>query len=967
MSKQSKAGSGNAFVNWISRNYIYVIAFFIPFTLMYITYALFEVHPYGNNSVLVLDLNGQYVYYFEELRDALWGNGSVLYSWSRNLSGEFLGTIGYYLASPFTIIVMLLPRSMILGSLELMQLCKVGAASVTFCYFLCNSRKLRPLNAMVFSILYSLMAYMVIQLMDPMWIDGPVFLPLIMYGIEKLVDEEKKLNYVIPLAIMFVANFYIGYMTAIFCVLYFIYYVLFGSEKFKYNAKSIFGVCIRFGVCSITAGMCAAFMLLPIYNALKLGKFEFTDPDFSFKLQFSALDLLTKLLPSSYDSVRNEGLPEIYCGMLTVLMLPLFYMNRKISTKEKMGQTFLMAVMFFSMYIKPVDMLWHGGQVPNWLPYRYSFIVSFILLTMAAQAFQHLDGINAGAIGGVFTGVMFYLLYADKQGYENLDTMGAIWFSIACIACFAILCHSYRNSPKSIALPIVMMIVISGELVVSSLETLKDIDKEVTYSKYSSYTPVIKEGRQVVDLMEQYDNSLYRSEKTFHRTVNDSMAYGLKGITHSNSVMNTPVIDFLGKIGYVSRGHYARYNGYTPISDSILGIKYVLDKDDKVDPTYQEVTGIHTGTNVKVYENPNALSIGYMVNSNIQNINIESKNPFENMNDLFGKMTTGEYKQYFKPMQQVAEPRYENVTTGNAGTQTKYVPTVEGKDCYIEYYLESQSDDTIYLYFPCINEKQINIWLSTDYDEEKGEFVNHKFVNYFYETQYYCILKLGQIPKGTKFAVRATIANEYCYMEDQWFYYFDYAAYQNDVNILKQNQWNIEKFNETHLEGTITALDNQIMFTSIPDEGGWTIKVDGQKVEPVKLANCLIGIPMSAGTHKVTMSFFNPGLALGIVLSIAGIIICVVFYMMDSPKDFDEIFRNMGKGKSKKKKEKVKTTPDGKTTETTPTEQETEVSADEEEYEEETDDSDDSEDSADDEDDDADYDDEYNNIDNVDI
>ena len=140
MSKQSKAGSGNAFVNWISRNYIYVIAFFIPFTLMYITYALFEVHPYGNNSVLVLDLNGQYVYYFEELRDALWGNGSVLYSWSRNLSGEFLGTIGYYLASPFTIIVMLLPRSMILGSLELMQLCKVGAASVTFCYFLCNSR-----------------------------------------------------------------------------------------------------------------------------------------------------------------------------------------------------------------------------------------------------------------------------------------------------------------------------------------------------------------------------------------------------------------------------------------------------------------------------------------------------------------------------------------------------------------------------------------------------------------------------------------------------------------------------------------------------------------------------------------------------------------------------------------------------------------------------------------------------------
>ncbi|MBQ3205577.1 MAG: hypothetical protein IJB37_03400, partial [Peptococcaceae bacterium] len=43
-----------------------------------------EIYPFGDESVLVLDLNGQYVYYFENLRDAFWGNGSLLNSWSRN-------------------------------------------------------------------------------------------------------------------------------------------------------------------------------------------------------------------------------------------------------------------------------------------------------------------------------------------------------------------------------------------------------------------------------------------------------------------------------------------------------------------------------------------------------------------------------------------------------------------------------------------------------------------------------------------------------------------------------------------------------------------------------------------------------------------------------------------------------------------------------------------------------------------
>ena len=141
----SAQGILKALQNWAIKNRFYIIAFFIPVILMYISYAIFGLYPFGEESVLALDLNAQYVYYFEALHDAFWGDGSAFYSWSRNLSGEYMGIIGYYLASPFTLIVMLLPRKMILTSLLIMILCKIGTASVTFNYFLQKSRKMEPL------------------------------------------------------------------------------------------------------------------------------------------------------------------------------------------------------------------------------------------------------------------------------------------------------------------------------------------------------------------------------------------------------------------------------------------------------------------------------------------------------------------------------------------------------------------------------------------------------------------------------------------------------------------------------------------------------------------------------------------------------------------------------------------------------------------------------------------------------
>ena len=129
--------------------------------------------------------------------------------------------------------------------------------------------------------------------------------------------------------------------------------------------------------------LCACIVLIPVYNSLKLGKFEFTEPDFSLATQFDFLTLIRKMFPMTYDSVNVEGLPMIYCGTLTVLLIPLFFMNKRIYIKKKVGLGLLSVLLIVSMYIRPSDMVWHGFQMPNWLPFRYSFALSFIFLIMA--------------------------------------------------------------------------------------------------------------------------------------------------------------------------------------------------------------------------------------------------------------------------------------------------------------------------------------------------------------------------------------------------------------------------------------------------------------------------------------------------------------------------------------------------------------------------------------------------------
>lgn len=936
---QKPAQGFSGFTAWLGRNRFYFIAFFLPVALIYLAYVIFGIYPFGDESVLCLDLNGQYIYYFEAIRDAFYGDGSILYNWSRNLSGDYSGIIGYYLASPFTLIVILLPRTMILGAMLIMILCKLGAASVAFYHYLIRSKGLKPIYALILSLMYSMCAYGIIQTIDPMWLDGMVFLPLICLGVEYLVDDGRKLNFIIPLAIMCIANFYIGFMCCIFTAFYFFYYVCFGSDKLKYEVKPLMLVLGRMVLATAVAMFCAAVMILPVYNALSLGKFDFTTPDYSFKTQFEPLEFLAQFCVNQYNTVDVQGKPEIYCGVLALVSLPLFYFNNRIRSRKKIGYTFLLAVMFLSMYIKPIDMLWHGGQVPNWLPFRYSFIFSFVVLSMAAMTLRYMGNIKKIALPATFGGIFILMLLINAQDYitkkdrHYIEAFGTIALTIIFAAIYLLFIYmmSKKNPSKKAAflMPLGMLVVVSGELTYNAVCTFKDIDVDCAYSTRTSYQTYVQTGRDLVDKLYDYDQSFYRAEKTYVRTVNDNAGFGLRGLTHSSSVMNTKILKFIEAMGYSCRSYYSRYDGNTPIADSLLGIKYVLDKDGKerdLNPTYEWVmSDVCKSQNdadmtVNVYENPNALSMGYMVDKDITRIgSFGNDNPFNSQNILMSTISGNttftvdgnfdSWEEYYYPISLTEELRLNGVYTTPYGSQTNYRAEQGAADPTVDIFFETQSDDPVYIFFKTENESKVNLWLADQWNLEEATCKNVDgsdaiSLGSYFEGDDYHILRVGSFDEGQQLQLRMTLTNyggkseKYSIIQNFFFYHFDEDKFQEDIDTLKQQQWVLTEYGGRTLEGTITAKDGQIMMTSIPYEPGWTVWVDGEKVEYVELFTAMIGIPLEPGEHTVKMKFTSPGFTLGLFLMVCGIFCIVMFWIYDRKhnKMLLMIYENRKKG-----------------------------------------------------------------------
>ena len=864
------------------------ISFAVPCLTLLISYFIFGVYPFGERSVLSLDLNGQYVYYFDHMYDVLAGKESVFYSWNRNLSGEFMGIIGYYLASPFNILVWIWPRECITEGLLTMMVTKVGAIGLCMAIYLSRGKGYGRFTTIIFSSCYALCAYTLEQTMNPMWLDGVMILPIVIYGIEKLIDEGKFIMVTIALTYAFVTCFYIGFMIGIFSAIYFLYYCCVTHKKDFYRSFIWRG--LTFTGVAIVSVMMSAFMLLPVYHSLSNGKFEFSSnvtEATTIDRNFHFIEMLDKMFPGTYDTCRMSGLPFLYCGTIVLILVPCFFFMKKIRGRDRIGAAVIISVLCLSMFVKQVDMIWHGGQLPNWLPYRYSFMLSFLLVSFAAKAFDNIGEITKKRL--TISALLWFviLLMIEKSDTVNTDVNRDVMDSITVVlpallililVSAAIVQLKDRIAAKKTVWCVMLCVILLGEGFYNTISQLYKQHGDIVYSTRPSYTEVILPLREAVNDIKAKDDGFYRIEKTFYRTVNDPMAVNMYGISHSSSTLNAKPIELLAKLGFTSRSHYTRYSGATEITKSLFGVKYELSCPDN------QTKNIKSAADITVTENELALPMAYLVNSDLMTAELTETKPFENQNRLLTAMLgKDQASEYFVRIINSADTPVDlektNVTQGKTTDGHHSFKVIDSKkNAELVYTLTMPETSPLYMFLPSKYERTVNVWLNRE-----------KFLGTYFEGDNNSIMKIGDFKKGEQIKIGLTLTKDDLYFKEAQFVYVDNDAIERDLKALKNMNTGTfaERPTPTSMKVTVNAGKDQYLFTSIPEEKGWEVFIDGKKAEfkdpddPLGTVNyytaldSLLTVPLTEGAHTIEFRFTTAGYPIAVFATIGGLILFI--------------------------------------------------------------------------------------------
>lgn len=867
-----------------------------------VIYVIFSVFPFGSITVMRMDLYHQYGPLFAELYDRIVEHKSLLYSWITGGGSSFLGNYLNYLSSPLSFLIFLFDKEDISYAITFIVAFKCILSATSFSYYLKKSFNKDNYFLSVFGILYAFSAYFLAYYWNVMWLDAMIMLPLIALGIEKIFKTGDIKLYTVSLVILFFANYYMGYMCCIFAVLYF--FVCFINsysndgklnenavyEK-KYSTKALMNNVfinrgVKFAFASIIAALICAITLVPVFMILKNSSATSGTFPQTFKSYFDLLDLITSHFALLETTIRSSGdnvLPNIYTGILTFILLPLFLVNNKIKLKEKATYVVLIIFFVFCFNNNCAEYIWHAFHFPNDLPYRYSYMYSFIIAVMGYKTILNFKGIKVKDIAYTGLAIISFVIICQKF-LTNKMTNSTIYATIIFVTlwCGFLFLLKNKNAQKK-TVSFVLVTFILCETIISSIVGLPLNQDNKNYKEnYKTYTDAI-------NYIDNKDSGFYRTELCYLNTRMDPAYYGYNGISVFSSMAYESYSQLQSSLGmHGNKVNSYTYNTQTPVYNMMFNIKYLIQTDVSLAPSSNLYKKIYTTSDKKsnVYESKYNLPIAYCVNSKIDDWVTDEGNPFEIQSD-FVKLATG-YSNVFKPVEYNSTD-FDAVSGDDVTENGTY--WLEKSDSSSNYGTETVSlsptiDGNLYLYVKSSDLKTITV------NSEKVSDITQSM-------EYAYILDLGYHNKGDEVLVSldaSTMESEstsfdfYCYTADD-------TVVKNMYNSLAGNSLNVESYSDTTIKGTVKAKENCYLYSSIPYDDGWSVYVDGKKAETFEIGGTLLAIELTPGQHKIEYKYFPVGFLYGIIISAVTVFGLCVFYIYNKS--------SLKLNKSKRRKDKI--------------------------------------------------------------
>lgn len=898
----------------------------------------------GGRTVLRMDLYHQYGPLYAEVYDRIMGGNSLVYSWTSGLGASFLGNLFNYCSSPFALFMLICGHKNMPEAIALMIMAKAVLAATTFTYYVNKSNNCVRKESVAFGLFYAFSGYFVAYSWNIMWFDAVAVFPLVMLGIERIINKNKPGLYIAMMTYTMISNYYMAYMICILSVMYFLYFYfgryelsskLFKAKKiaeepaekeifseipvenaetaeesdieaeaasvveasceaspeeeqpapavkkektYKFRDNRFWVTGWTFALSSFLCFCLAAFALLPVYYCLQTSSATAGNFPEDFKQYFDIFRFIANHLTGIEPTIRSSGdnvIPNVYCGLLTVMLLPFYFLSDKIPGKQKVASAILLIACLAGFTVNQFNYVWHGFHMPNDLPYRWSFAYSFFILLIAFKAFRNIKEFSNKAYIGMGFAVMCFLVLVEKIEVPNADTLTIILsavFAILYVVIFGMM-RSKKYREKAIVFLLFFTVIL--EIVVADVPKITMAQPKDAYtSDYYSY----KELQEAVE--EKDDTLFYRTELAKLRARMDPSWYGYNGVSVFSSMAyehTAKTMEDLGLFGNNINSY--TYYPQTPVFNSLFSIRYIYDNMNFIhnDDMY---TLVDSNDKFEAFKYNYYLPLISSVSESVTEWDYSSPNPFVVQNELM-KAATGVEDVLInvnatefvgENMKDVDPSAINSATTftvnkNNNGSEGKAIVKVK-----------PEVDGNYYIYVGSTKLSALNI--------AAGE------LNYYYNSTSIqpFILDCGYLTTEDEIEVTYTVPASnnsaglaFCAAR------LDSEKFDEAYNkIVANGTFNMTAFDETSLEGTINVTNSDsFLWTSIPYDESWEVALDGKVLsyavydkesgeittdgDIVKVGGGLMGIKAGKGEHTVSLKYKAKGLSTGIMLTAVGI------------------------------------------------------------------------------------------------
>lgn len=831
----------------VRENYVMFICFAIPALFMTVLWVVAEVGPFGGHSLTMVDSLHQYLPFFSDYLDKLKNEGSLFYTWNIGMGSNLLDIIAYYMSCPLNFIIVLFDREHVYIAMCLLISIKIALSGMTMASYLGHRCKDRN-NVLIipFALAYALSNYVIGYSWNLMWMDCIMILPLIMQGFEQMTDDGSRYKlYTFSLFYGLLCNYYICFMICVFLVIEFV----------LTNHKDIYKISedlLRFAGTSVLAAAMSAFLLVPAYIGLNTtASATRTIPESDW--YGSIWDIIKQIfiMTKPIKSQGFDGGVNLYCGTFAILLLGVYIFNFKIKWYEKLKNISILVFLMASFNNTLLNYIWHGFHDQYGIPNRFSFLFIFVLLRMGYEAVVKTDRRQiVGAAFGIVAAFAF-VFYAKK----NIEFEGdEIKYTVIILAVYSIFLLAYaltKNTAKMV-LAIVLSLLFMTETVYSAA---KGYESNGTVNIPDYYGEA--ESLQAAIDSVKGEGFPYRTELTATRVVDESIYYNMQGVSLFGSTVSNDLVNAMHGLGFYTGANEFLYDGANRVSNALLGVRYVFRRGDEFMP--YDMDYIDTVDDVDIYQNSEALSLGFMVDDELQNWTSDGSNMFDSINNFVEKSTgvAGVFNQIYP----VVTGSSNDITITQDNQYSEYFALSDITPGILSFSLKftiTDEQDDLYIIANCNGISKVRIYV----DGSEQNYARLQYQTYH----------VGHLTKGT------TVEVEYCFgsgVPENTSARLTVAALNNDAynmayDIWSDGQMGISDFEDGYVKGSITASEAGLMFTSIPYDSGWSAYVDGEKAEIKTVAGAFIALDMDAGTHEIELKYFPRGLKEGIIITFAG-------------------------------------------------------------------------------------------------